>query len=74
MELANRNKKLREFEVDDRLLYRVPGLASQLSNSWEGAHVIGERKGNVNYSIHREGKPRHKKVVHVNTLKRFHES
>ncbi len=55
MELANRNKKLREFEVDDRVLYRVPGLASKLSDSWEGPYVIGERKGKVNYLFTEKG-------------------
>ncbi len=45
MELANRNKKLREFEVDDRVLYRVLGLASKLSDSWEGHMLLERGKG-----------------------------
>ncbi len=73
MEYANRGSKLREFKRGDKVLYRIPGLNSKLSDSWEGPYVVLERKGIVNYKVAREGKERHFRVVHVNCLKGFKE-
>ncbi len=50
--------KLREFKEGEKVLYRIPGLCSKLSDSWEGPYVVGERMGSVNYKIYREGRRR----------------
>lgn len=64
---------MREFEVGDLVLYRVPGMQCKLADSWEGPYKVVERKGMVNYKIGKVGAERHAKVVHVNCLKRYRE-
>ncbi len=43
----NRGAKLRNFQVGDLVLYRIPGLSSKLEDSWEGPYVIQEVLGEV---------------------------
>ena len=62
--------KLREFKEGEKVLYRIPGLCSKLSDSC-GCYVVGERMGSVNYKIYREGKKKSAKVIHVNCLKKY---
>ncbi len=69
----NRGSKLREFEVGDMILYRIPGMSCKLADSWEGPYRVLDRKGQVNYKIGKVGKETHAKVVHVNCMKKFQE-
>ncbi len=62
----NKGSKLREFEVGDRVLYRVPGLTCKLSDSWI---VVQDKKGLVNYRFGRDVK--NGKTVHVNSIKKY---
>ncbi len=73
MALLNRGKKLREFAVGSKVLYRIPGLSCKLLDSWEGPYIVLEKVGEVNYKIHKVGAKKHSKVVHVNCLKRYWE-
>ncbi len=71
VELMNKGSKMRVFSVGDMVLYRIPGLSCKLADSWEGPYVMSDRVGTVNYRIHREGKHKNQKVVHVNCLKKY---
>ncbi len=71
VELMNKGSKMRMFSVGDMVLYRIPGLSCKLADSWEGPYVVSDRVGTVNYRIHREGKHKNQKVVHVNCLKKY---
>ncbi len=67
----NKGSKLREFEVGDRVLYRVPGLTCKLSDSWDGPFVVQDKKGLVNYRIGRDVKKKNGEMVHVNSIKKY---
>ncbi len=69
----DKGTKLRVFEKDELVLYRVPGRSSKLADSWEGPYVVLERKGEVNYKIGKVGAEKHSRVVHVNSLKKYRE-
>ncbi len=73
MRYYNRGSKVREFEVGELVLYRIPGMSCKLADSWEGPFKVLERKGEVNYKIGKVGKETHAKVVHVNCIKKFKE-
>ncbi len=69
MRYYNRGSKVREFEVGELVLYRIPGMSCKLADSWEGPFKVLERKGEVNYKIGKVGKETHAKVVHVNCIR-----
>ena len=59
MAYLNKGSMSRSFKVGDRVLYRIPGRASKLSDSWEGPYVVQVVKGKVNYKIAEVGKETH---------------
>ena len=67
----DKGSRLREFKQGDQVLYRVPGRASKLADSWEGPYDVLEKKSEVNYRIGKKGSPKHSKVVHINSIKKF---
>ncbi len=69
--LADKTSKPRSFKVGDQVLYRIPGLSSKLSDSWEGPYDIVEKFGDVNYRINKGPHKKSGKMVHINTLKKY---
>ncbi len=68
------DKILRTFSVDDKVLFRTPGLSGKLESSWDGPFVITKCIGDLNYVIKKVKDGRqHKRVVHINHLKPFSE-
>ena len=61
---------LRQFEVGDRVLCRIPGMTHKLQESWHGPYPVVEVLNRVDYRI--EFMKGNKKVLHVNNLKLFH--
>ena len=61
---------LRQFEVGDRVLCRIPGMTHKLQESWHGPYPVVEVLNRVDYRI--EFVKGNKKVLHVNNLKLFH--
>ncbi len=57
--------------MGDQVLYRIPGLSSKLSDSWEGPYDIVEKFGDVNYRINKRPHKKSGKMVHINTLKKY---
>ena len=45
----DKTKTERMFKVGDKILCRIPGLASKLEDSWEGPYSVVDRVGEVNY-------------------------
>ena len=70
---VNDGRVARKFVVGERVLYRIPGMQSKLSDSWEGPFVVIELKGPVNCKIAKVGARKHGKVVHINSLKKYWE-
>ena len=61
---------MRQFEVGDRVLCRIPGMTHKLQESWHGPYPVVEVLNRVDYRI--EFRKDNKKVLHVNNLKLFH--
>ena len=77
-EIASKKRKesfdkkavLRQFEVGDRVLCRIPGMTHKLQESWHGPYPVVEVLNRVDYKI--EFAKGNKKALHVNNLKLFH--
>ncbi len=67
-ELYDKNSKLRELEVGERVRYRIPGMHSALSESWDGFFYVQKKYGKVNYRIQRVGVKSAGKVTHINNF------
>ena len=63
----------RTFCEGNKVLCRIPGMVSNLHDSWEGPFVVTRELNAVNYIIEEEEGRKRSKVVHVNNLKRFKE-
>ena len=66
----DRKAVVREFNVGDLVLCRIPGMVAKLEESWHGPYPIVGKYNGVDYKVD-FGKGRHK-VLHVNNLKRFY--
>ncbi len=69
-ESFDKNKAEREFQKDDEVLLRVPGLKAALSASWEGPYVVTQKVSRVTYRIRRTDSE-HVRIAHINNLKRY---
>ena len=67
--LYDRCSKERKFEIGESVLWRAIGMPGKLQDSWLGPYTIEEILSPVSYRIALDSK--RKKVVHVNTLKKF---
>ena len=68
----DRTKTSRRLQVGDRVLCRIPGMASKLEDSREGPYTVQERVGEVNYKLCRDdGKHRKPNVVHINNVRTY---
>ena len=70
-----KQKKLRDFYVGDRILLRVAGMPDKLAQSWEGPYKIVNKIGLVNYELDlgSHGKRKRRSVVHINNIKLWHD-
>jgi hypothetical protein len=65
----NKNSKLRELTVGQKVLYLVPLRSNKLQFQWKGPAEVCERKGIVTYKIRlKSGKER---TYHINLLKEY---
>ena len=69
----DKNAKERNFQVGEKVRYRIPGKLSALAESWEGPFIIQKKLGEVNYQIQKEGVKKEGKVTHINNLMKFTE-
>ena len=62
--------RLRELEVDQMVLMRIPGPTGKLDDSWYGLNEVNSKLNDVNYEmvVHNYRRNKHK-VVHINNLK-----
>ena len=67
--LYDRCSKERKFEIGESVLWRAIGMSGKLQDSWLGPYTIEEILSPVSYRIALDSK--RKKVVHVNSLKKF---
>ena len=67
--LYDRCSKERKFEIGESVLWRAIGMPGKLQDSWLGPYTIEEILSPVSYRIALDSK--RKKVVHVNSLKKF---
>ena len=51
-EKADKEARLREFEVGDTVLVLLPTSTSKLPARWQGPHQITKRVSLVNYQVH----------------------
>ncbi len=70
MKSFNKSKSLRELNVGDKVLLRIPGLHAALEASWEGPYEVVEKVSRVNYRVCNEGGKK-SKIVHINNTKRY---
>ncbi len=70
VEKFNKNKSLRQLEVGDKVLLRIPGLCVSLEASCRGPYDVQEKFSRVNYRVCKDGRKKNK-VVHINNTKRF---
>ena len=62
---------VREYEIGDLVLCRIPGMVAKLEESWHGPYSIVGKFNGVDYEVEfARGK---RKILHVNNLKRFYE-
>ena len=55
------------LKVGDKILYRIPGLASKLEDSWEGPNSVVDRVGDASYKVKRDSqKGKKHKIIHIN--------
>jgi len=40
-------QRLRTFNIGEKVLYRIPGLACKLAGNWECQYVVREKLGDV---------------------------
>ena len=62
---------VRELEVGNQVLCRIPGMSKKLEESWQGPFKITEKLNRVNYRV-KTGRGLGK-VLHINNLKLYHE-
>ena len=62
---------VRQYEVGDLVLCRIPGMIAKLEESWHGPYPIVGKFNGVDYEV--EFARGRRKVLHVNNLKRFYE-
>ncbi len=67
----DKGTKLREFQVGEKVKYRILGMLSSLSESWDGPFIIQEKIGSVNYRIGRDSNKSKGKVVHVSNIMKY---
>ena len=67
--LYDRCSKERKFGIGESVLWRAIGMPGKLQDSWLGPYAIEEILSPVSYGIALDSK--RKKVVHVNSLKKF---
>ncbi len=72
-EMYDKNAKDREFQVGQKVRYRIPGKLSALSESWDGPYIVKKKLGSVNYQILKEGAKGEGKVTHINNLMKLTE-
>jgi len=57
------------FSEGDKVLCRIPGIASKLQDSWDDPFVVTKKFSAVNYMIEEKKGRMRSKIVHVNNLK-----
>ena len=67
----DRKAMVRELEVNDKVLCRIPGMTRKLQESWLGPFSITEKLNRVNYRVKTGRGPG--KVLHINNLKLYYE-
>ncbi|XP_064418480.1 uncharacterized protein LOC135358762 [Latimeria chalumnae] len=65
----NKEAKLREFQIGDRVLVLVSSSESKLLARWQGLYEIKEKVGPVNYKVYQPGRRKPYQIYHVNLLK-----
>ena len=68
--IRDKYSKEKTFIPGTQVLYRTPGMNAKLTDAWEGPYEIDKQLGPVTYSL-LTSRDKHKKVVHVNTLKQY---
>ena len=70
--LYDKSAVVRELEVGDQVMCRIPGMIGKLKESWHGPYEVLAKKSRVDYVVNvGKGKGRIK-VLHINNLKKFY--
>jgi len=67
----DRNAQPRELKPGNEVLVLLPTSASLLFAQWQGPYRV-EKMGKVDYIVNRLGKRKHKQMLHVNLLRKWH--
>ena len=61
----------RVLEKGDKVLCRLPGMASKLKESWHGPYLVVDKLNRVDYKIE-VGKKKYK-IFHINNMKKYYD-
>ena len=70
----DQNARMRELKPNDQVLILLPTSHNKLLAKWQGPYKVLRRLGKVNYEVDMPGIRNRKKVLHINLLKKWHES
>ena len=68
----DKKTKMKNFQVGDMVLMRIPGLAGILEDSWDGPYDVNRKINDVSYELivpshHKEKR----KILHIINLKTY---
>ena len=65
-----RNARPRELKPGNEVLVLLPTSASMLFAQWQGPYRVEKKVGKVDYVVNMLGKRKHKRMLHINLLRK----